>query len=226
MEVSKKNERFVLLRGQSLVELLIAVSIAGFFIAGATITVTTALKSGGSTEAQQTGAFFAQELLDQASAVAIADWHNIDPSFLNCAPSANEYYFTVGGGSLVRTCGREQKTFSGADYTRYITVLDVYRQNNRGGGIALANCAALDCNDPSTKRIVSTATWMQNGIPQTLQLTTYVTRSRAKLFEQTDWSGGALQVAFPGSPSAPNNKFFSASSTIATTSPSGSITLK
>ena len=173
-------------RGQSIGELLIAITVAGIFVTGATITVTTALRAGVAQQGQQSGVTFGQELLDQVNVVATANWHDIDTP---PACASGQYYIGVSGTKLAVFCGPETRdlnaslSVNGLDYVRYFSINPVCRATTTGGDIVA--CGAN--NDPSTRQIIVNVTWSPNGPASPLQFSRYVTRGRTVVSQDTSW---------------------------------------
>ncbi len=91
-------------KGQSLVEILIALGI-GVLMIGAIATILTAnLKSSLTVKTTQTVAAFSQELLDAVKSIAGADWHNI---YNLPHGSGNQYYVVNMATSSIFVGGQE-----------------------------------------------------------------------------------------------------------------------
>ncbi len=184
-------------RGQSIGELLIAIAVAGILVTGATITITTSLRSGIAQQGTRNAVLFGQELLDQASAVALGDWHEVD-SASPCIP--NEHYVDASGSTLDIVCGREGTLnpallVNGLQYVRYFSVNDVWRKTNIGGDIVAQTATTCvtsnDCKDPSTKKITVSVTWTPNGPTTPLQFERYITRGRTSVLRDSDWTSAS-----------------------------------
>jgi len=156
--------------GQSLIELLIAIGIAGIFISGATLSVDVALRSTTQNKQAQPASQLAQELLDAVVVAARANWQgNIaNPPIVLGAP----YVITAAGASAA---GTEFKDLNGLRYTRSFAVADVSPV------------------DSSKKSITVTVTWPVGASLGTVTLARIVTRNQNAVFRQTDWSGGSGQ---------------------------------
>ncbi|MCR4328138.1 MAG: prepilin-type N-terminal cleavage/methylation domain-containing protein [Patescibacteria group bacterium] len=197
-------------KGQSLIEVLVALLIGTIMIgAGATI-IAPVLRSNSQTLRAQVGASLAKELLDNVTVWGQGDWHNI----LNLSTtSANIYHFSTSTSPFSVVLGEESVQVETSTYTRYFYVDNVMRDVD--GAVTEAGGA----NDPSTKKITVAYAWPQSA---TNTITTYLTRSHTSfIFRQSDWSGGGGQ----DSPVTSTNfsGFATSSSQIDFTSSTGSL---
>ncbi len=150
--------------GQSLIELMIAIGIAGIFITGATFSVDVALRLTSQNKQAQPASFLAQELMDAVVVAARANWQgNIAAPF-----TTGGSYFISGGSSIA---GTESKILNNLTYTRSFIITD-------------------PATDASKKLITVTVTWPVGASVGTVTLQRYVTRNQNVVFRQTDWSGG------------------------------------
>lgn len=156
-------------RGQSLIELLVAIGVAGIFITGATLSLDVAIRSTKQNKQSQPAAQLAQELLDNVSVVSQSNWASVvavaGPSFI----STSGVFSVATGKEIVASV-------SGVDYQRYFIVSDL-----PAGA------------DPSRKVITVTVEWPAVGPTNRVSLSRSVTRHENAVFRQTDWSGGAGQ---------------------------------
>jgi prepilin-type N-terminal cleavage/methylation domain-containing protein len=168
-ELNKKRAESGSQSGQSLIELLVAMSIAGIFIGGVTIALDVALRSTTQSKHAQPASLLVQELLDTVAVAARANWQGS----IAVLPLNTPYHIMNG----VAVAGSESKTpdVNGLVYTRFFTVADVIPP------------------DASRKLITVTATWPAGASIGTVTLARYVTRSQNSAFRQTDWSGDSGQ---------------------------------
>lgn len=196
--------------GQSLIEILIAVSVGIIFLLGTIIVVNFALKSGKDSEKIQTSATLAKELMDNIKIFADSDWHNI---YNLATTSANHYYLNTTSTPFSAVSGEENLTVGTTTYTRYFYVDDVYRDSSgqivSSGGVF----------DPSTKKTTVVYGWIGSNFRS---ISIYLTRSKNNIFVQTDWSGGGGQT---GPITSTNNKFDTSTGVDFSTT-SGSIKLR
>lgn len=199
-------------RGQSLVELLIAVAVGTILVAAAAAVISPVLKINTQSNRAQTATALAQELLDNVRVWTEGDWHNI----LNLATtSASQYYLNASGSPFTVVASNEPVTVSTTTYTRYFYVDDVFRDS--GGNIT--NSTSSGSFDFSTKKVTVQYSWPQSA---TYTIYTYLTRYRNNILDQTDWSGGPGQ----NGPVTSTNSMFATSSNINYTTSSGSLYLQ
>jgi hypothetical protein len=98
-------------------------------------------------------------------------------------------------------------------YTRYFYVNDVGRDAN--GNIQSSG----GTNDPSTKKVTVVYGWAGGS---TSSFSTYLTRFKDNVFDQTDWSGGPGQ----NGPATTTNNMFSTSTQMDYSTTTGSIMIK
>lgn len=169
--------------GQSLLELMLAVSVSALLIGGVAVAIALALRVDTQNRPVQGAVFVAQGLADKVAVLAEQDWlGNI--SGLNAPPST--YYVSESGGALSFFPGSDTVLLENITYTRYFTAEPVYRDVN---GV-IAETGMLD---PLTKKITAIARWTEGARATQFTVVKYVTRSRNISTIQTDWSGGSGQ---------------------------------
>lgn len=200
-------------RGQSLVELVVGVSVAAIIIGAVTGTSIIILRSNVQTKRLQAAANLSQELSDNLRSFAESDWRNI---YDLAHGSGNHFYLNTATSPFSTSTGDETIAVEGVNYTRYFYVENVNRDLCGVGAVTTAattTCASGPdqtgvADDPSTQKATVTVTWPDSA---GITLVEYLSRSRANTFRQTDWIGGSGQESFNG---VINNKF--ASSTTGT----------
>lgn len=208
-EIKEKSERSR--RGQSLVEILIAVTIGAVMIGAAATLIASTLKSSGQTVKAQSGVALGKELLDNVSVWAAADWHNI---LGISTTSANIYHLTTSSSPFASVAGSESVAVASTTYTRYFYVDDVYRDSS--GNITASGGAV----DPSTKKLTVVYGWPGAASGT---IVTYLTRSQNDfVLYQTNWSGGQGQTV----PVTSTPDTFGTSSAVNSASTTGSITIQ
>lgn len=200
--------------GQSLIEVLIAISVGAILIGAATTAIIPVLKSNMETFTVQTAGSLAQEYLDNIQSLAEYDWYKIyNPPASKGASS--QFYLFPTGVSYAITSGATSTVAEGRIFTRYFSVENVNRNLCGVGDItadAVTSCASGPGNfgsaeDPSTQKITSVVSWTAGGsVGGSINKVQYFTRSQNKVFVQSDWSAGAGQE---GPITAENNKFAS-----------------
>lgn len=197
-------------RGQSLIEVLIGVTVGAVIIGAAVTAIVSALKSNTDVSRVQVAQTIAKELLENVRVLGDADWHAIDGLGVG---SGNHYHLVTNPSPFSVASGDESIAFATTTYTRYFYMENVNR--NAAGNIVEGSGS----NDPSTRKITVVAQW-ENAPPRTI--VAYLARSRHKIFHQTDWSGGSGQ---DGPVTSTNSKFASSTKVHATGTP-GSITIE
>ena len=193
--------------GQSLIEILIAISVAVILITAAAAVITPALKINSQAYRSQAGAVLARELLDNTRVWGEGDWHNI--SGLSTS-SLNHYYLNASSSPLTLLSGNQFVIVATTTYTRYFYIDDVYRD---AGDAVVSSGGSYD---PSTKKVTVEWSWPQSV---TSTLIGYITRNRDNVFWQTDWSGGMNQTG----PATTTNNLFASSTNVNFSSTTGSI---
>lgn len=204
-------------RGQSLIEIMIALGIGAVLIVGAVAAITTSLKSGSENKTNQIGSFLNQELVDNVTVYARSNWRSI----WDLNKGSSQYHLTPSGSFFATSTGQETTIVDGASYSRFFTIQNVSRDSNNNIELESSYNAAND--DPSTQLITVTTTWNSAGSVSSSILNKYITRYRNEVFVQTDWSGGATVLVSepPEIITLPNNRF--ATSTAISTTTVGQI---
>ncbi len=170
-------------KGQSLMEILIAIAIGVIMIGVAIAVIAPALKIRSETNEAKIGAALGRELLENFRVVAESNWHNVDTL---ATGTNNTFYFTTTTNLFVSTSGQELIVVGTTTYTRYFYIEDVCRSAiDYVSGVAPCNVG--DKNDPSTKKVTVIFRWPDS---ETSTFSTYVTRFKNQIFSQSDWSGG------------------------------------
>ncbi len=131
-------------RGQSLMEILIAVALGALFVGAAVSIIAPVLRIGTNSTQSQTATALTREFADNIRAWGEGDWHNV----ANLATSsANHYYLNTSASPFTVNSGNENITLGGATYQRYFYTDDVYRDSS--GNITSTG----NTYDPSSKKI-------------------------------------------------------------------------
>ncbi len=196
------------IKGQSLVEVLIAISVGAILIGGAAAVIVPVIRSNFETRTIQIAGSLAQEYLDNLQSMAESNWYNIynPPASKG---SGSQFYLTASSTTFVISSGSTSTIVEGKSYTRYFSIENVSRNSCGAGDIttdAITTCSSGPgslgvADDPSTQKITVTVNW-EGG--RSITKVQYFTRSRNKVFVQSDWSGGAGQE---GPITSENNKF-------------------
>ena len=214
--------------GQSLVEIIIAITVGAILIGAASAAIVPILRSNLETRNVQTASSLAQEYLDNVQNLAESNWLNIYIPPGSKGPSS-QFYLRATSTTYEILSGVTSTVVEGRTFTRYFSIENVNRTSCGVGNATTTATTTPTCNmepgdsyiaeDPSTQKITATVTWPEG---RTISRSQYLTRSRNKVFVQTDWSGGPDQE---GPITSENNKFFT-SSVIDYTSSVGSITIQ
>lgn len=196
-------------KGQSLIELIIALGIGVTMVSVASSGLFLVLRSGQLAQQNESAASLAGSLIDNITAVSQGNWHSIYD--LNKG-SSNHYRIATSTGQLAIQSGDENLIVNGTSFTRYFYVENVSRD---GSGKIESVYNSLN-DDPSTQKITSAASSQIGGSPLAVNSVIYLTRSQNFVFNQTDWSGGSGQE---GPITSVNNKFLSQTNVDFTTTP-------
>lgn len=205
------------IQGQSILEIIIALGIGGILIIGAVAAISTSLQADVEGTASQTASFLTQELADNVSVFASANWRNI----YDLDKSPSQYYLVEASGSFTSASGSETIVVSGTDFTRYFTLENVSRDANG----AIQETYVLANDDPSTQKLEVVTTWAtSNNQTATSSFTKYLARRGNVVFVQTDWVGGPTYPVVDTIP-LPNNSYteYATSTNVATSTGSISI---
>ncbi len=200
------------IKGQSLVEVLIATAIGAILIGGAASIMAPTLlenKQVGNVQAQTE---IADELANNVKAWAAGGWNNA----LGIATgTANTYYLNTATSPFTTATGTQTVTFGSAVLTRYFYATDVYRDVNGN----VTTTASGNSYDPSTKLITVIAKASSTGAQATVY-PFYLARSSVNVFSQTSWGGGSGQ----STPLTVASATYAAATSVSVTA-SGTITL-
>ncbi len=198
-------------RGQSLIEVLVAVAIGSLLVVAAASIIAPALRINTQAFRVQTGVGLGKELLENVRVWSESDWHNFSTL---ATGSTNHFYLNTASSPFASSSGDESVVVSTTTYKRYFYLDDVSR--DAGDLIATGGTLTLD---PSTKKITVSYSWPQSA---TFTISEYLTRNRSNIFWQTDWSRGPGQEG----PATTTNSKFSTSTNIDYTTSTGSIYIK
>ncbi len=201
-------------RGQSLVEVLVAVALGGVIILAAVAATHVSLRIASQDPTWQTGNFLAEQLLDNVAATAEGKWSDIKGA------TGASYLAATSAGRFEVRAGAETVINNNISYSRSFSVAPVYR--NANGEIVDSGT-----KDPSTGRVTVDIQWHYQGDPTNIVLQRYITRTQNVVWQQTDWGGGPT---CPGSDPAVTNivhtRFCEGTAEIDFSSQSGSIKIK
>lgn len=177
--------------GQSLFEVLIAISISALIVGSAATAIVVSLKSGETNAQAQRGYAVVRETLNVARAYAESDW----PAFYNLSPakgtSGQKFYFanatsTPSSTSLSVETGTT--TISMIEdgqttvYTTWFTIENMYRDDFNA-----ATTSAEATEDPSTLRVTAYASWDVSGDTREVSLSQQISRIRSNSIKFSQW---------------------------------------
>lgn len=205
-------------RGQSLIEILVALGLGIILIGGVTALITVNLRSSTESKVTQAASSLTQEVIDAAKSKAEGDWNAF---YALGKTSENKYH--IASSTLEVTSGTESLILGEYVFTRYFYIENVNR-TECGVGSPTAAAVSAECTnfsagagfvaeDPSTQKITVVVEWANGGSVKQEQ---YVSRTHNVAIRQTDWSGGGGDNSILTNP---NNKYATASSIDAGTTP-------
>lgn len=201
--------------GQSLIEIVIAVAVAGLIITATITGLVFILRVSEEDIAWQTASSLQRQMFDGVSITAGKDWQEISKTF----PGRNYYLKPSDSeGNYKIVDGKTSSDINGVVYEQFFTVSEV----ERGGNGDIVDSGGV--LDPSTKKIDIFISWPTGEGEAVSTVNYYLTRVKNEVFLQTDWSGGNTE---PNDPSVDiTNNFFKASPEIDFKSKPGSIRIK
>ena len=201
-------------RGQSLIELLVAISIGTILIGGSVTLMGVSLKSYAGIRKHLQANVLIRESVEVIQILARYDWHSIYDRTKSTAESTTDYKITASSTTWLIEAGQEESTVNNIPYKRYFRIYNVLR--DAIGDISTSGTI----DDPSTQKITIILEYDNNYVSSS-SISFYLTRSEDnKVFHQTDWSGGE---GITGPTSNPSNKYDT--STNVATSTAGQITM-
>ena len=225
-KLKPKTQNLKPISGQSLMEILLAVTIGVIMIGAAAVAIVPMLRSNLETRTAQVATALIQEYLDNVRVIAESNWQNVYNPPASKGPSS-QFYLTTASTTFALVSGTTSTIAEGKTFTRYFSIENANRDLCGAGDITTnssSSCTAGPgtfgvADDPSTQKITVTVTWDSS---HTLSRTQYLTRSRNKIFDQTDWSDGPGQEG----PITSENNQFATSSNINYATTTGSIKIQ
>lgn len=163
-------------RGQSLIELLLAIALGSLFITSATGVLVLSLRSGSQNKSIQTASLLAQELLDKTRVFAEQRWLSV-----YSLTRGQPYYLNSVGGNFVTVVGTELITLDSFQYNRNFTVTNYLRSGT---------------DDPSTQIIKVTVSWQQGADVASIIRSQYVARVRNLVWRSSSPGSGVASPVF------------------------------
>ena|GEM_PF-827195 len=209
--------------GQSLIELLVAISIGTILIGGSVTLMGVSLKSYAGIRKHLQANVLIRESAEVIQILARYDWHSIDD-----LEEAGVHRISLSGNSntwtIISDGQKEEGTINNIPYQRYFRVYDVFR--DAIGDISTSTIGTID--DPSTQKITIILEYDNNYVSSS-SVSFYLTRSENnKVFHQADWSGGSGVTGPTPNPddkyATSTNVYASEQITMATTTSDGILT--
>lgn len=173
-------------KGQMLVEILVAVTIAGIVIGGVATMIGTSLVTSKKTRQVTVANGLAQQDMEAIETLAQSSWIKLYCPPLGTCPGnkgvASTYSVILSGGSWQFQLGAASTTVDGLNFNRYFYVENVNR--NSGGDI---NEGGVE--DPSTQKITIYLTWSGGS---EFSVSEYIMRTGSSFFIDRGWISGNL----------------------------------
>ncbi len=204
-------------KGQTLIEVLIAVAVGAILFVGAVSTLVPATKITPETSKIAAGAALVNGTIENVTVWAGGNW---DSLLSLSTTSANPYHLITSQSPFTVATGTEAVTVGSTTYTRYFYVDDVYRDSS-GNIVASSTSGATD--DPSTMEITVASGW---PLGTTTTVSFYVTRNGENALSQSTWTGGTASgtvTTVTSTYSTSSNITSSSTLTLTVTSTYGSI---
>ena len=163
-------------RGQSLIELLLAIALGAMLITSAVGVLVLSLRSGTQNKSTQTASLLAQELLDKTKVFAEQRWLNV-----YSLAKGQPYYLNFSGGIFVAVAGTELITIDSIQYSRNFLVTNYLRS-----GI----------DDPSTQIIRVIISWQQGTDVANVSRSQYIVRARNLVWRSSSPGSGIASPVF------------------------------
>ena len=189
MSQNNINKKF---KAQSLLELLVAISV-GIILIGSSVTIMgVSLRIYKSIREKYTASTLLRAESEELISLSHDNWHNLDDLTRN-----SDYYATSTNNVWSINSGQETGILNNIPYRRYFKVYDVNRDDN-------GNISPSGTLDSNTLKLIAFIEYGNNYVSSS-SLAFYLTRSaNNQVMHQTDWSGGSGQT---GPLPNPGNKF-------------------
>jgi len=178
--------------GQSIFEVLIAISIATLIIGSAVTAIIVSMRSGTSTVLSQKGYAIANGTLNNVRSFAESNWADL---YALSKGDSYKYYLSVTATSSTSTTlgisnGTTTVSFTSTstgeniDYTNWFTVDNVSRDSSDW-------IAGSGTGDPTTQKITAHTSWTVNGQTKQIDLISYLSKIRTSAVTFTSWAGSS-----------------------------------
>ena len=199
--------------GQSLIEVLIALTVGGVLVGTAATLMAVVLRVSSQNVFLRTAASSNEELMEKVTAYAGRRWHcegAANCGIYNLQKGLSPTYFLISsGGAFVSQSGEESFVIDDVPYARSFSVQNVCRLGEVISGVTdTVNCAS-GVEDPSSQYVTVRTSWTYRGGTGESMLTKYLTRSGNTVLHETEWSIGSTTLADPVY-LVPTGQFYSA----------------
>jgi type II secretory pathway pseudopilin PulG len=227
MKLKTHNSSLKTLKGQSIIEVIVAIGVGAILIGAAAFAIVPILRSNLESRSVQVTTSLNQEYTDDVKNLSESNWQNI---YGLPKGSDSKFFLNASGTDSFKTeAGTTSTLKEGRNFTSYFFVENVNRDSCGIGNITASTTTGCSkpgdvgvAGDPSTQKITVVTEWPNGATTASSSRVQYITRSRNKVFIQTDWSGGGNQE---GPITKENNKFATSTDINFTGSP-GSIKIK
>jgi prepilin-type N-terminal cleavage/methylation domain-containing protein len=189
-------------KGQSLIELIVAMAIGVILLVGGVSAIVPILKISSNVARIQAASALGKELLDNARVLADSNWHAFGGLSMG---AANGYYIVASTSPFTIATGTESVAVATTTYTRHFYLEDVYR--NPTFILSAGDVGPSDQYDPSTKKITVVYSWPPNASGT---IVSYLVRTGDDVVSISDWTSGPFQDG-PISATRANGGFASSS---------------
>ncbi len=174
-------------KGQMLVEILVAVVIAGIMIGGVATVIGTSLVTSKKTKQITVANGLAQQDMEAIKTLAQSSWIDLYCPPIGVCPgnkgTTSTYNVILSDGSWVFQSGVSTTTVDGLDFGHYFYVENVNR--NEGGDIVTSG----GDEDPSTQKVTVYITWSGGS---EFTISEYIMRIGSAYFIDRGWIEGNL----------------------------------
>lgn len=185
--------------GQSLLEILIAITLVAIIAVIVIMFAQTGLRSTKVSGEKARLNEIAQETMELTRSIALQDWSNVcESGYPNCKTVAGTSYFpTVSGDTWQLATGTEVVTLDETAYTRSVVFEKICRDDAGAVATVTTSSCTVGIEDPSSRKVVVTVETSDAGKTTLINFVTRWGAARLDLtrgnnvFYQTDWVGGA-----------------------------------
>lgn len=174
------------IRGQSLVEALVALAVGAVMIGGVSTALFVSIRSSATTRQLNNASQLASQELDNVRVLTEADWNSIylATKYVDEA-NPNRHYLSIvtvdSKKSFAINDGTKETTVDGVVFNQSFYIKNVLRDGNDN----IVESGGTD--DSSTQKIVVNVTWPMD---QSFQISGYLTRSRNVSALFSAWTSG------------------------------------